>query len=183
MPLLAGALVSNSEPFKPNPGYFRCFRSVGKSVPEFRKPRVSGSNSEPPEPLGTTQNGSEATLPKVIPACVQPLHTTTSHVPFTLLPVKLSSSLFLAHIYTSSTQSFSSVVLPPSGSWLSLGITAPYLVFVSWCCQCDSGDMRGKIAPELRSDTTWNMCKIHTTPANASEEETSQQKLEKTCQQ
>ena len=72
------------------------FRSSGS--PGFQVP-----NSELPEPLGTTQNGWEATLPKVIPACVQPLHTTASHVPFTLLPVKLSSSLFLAHIYTSST--------------------------------------------------------------------------------
>ena len=102
------------------------FRSSGS--PGFQVP-----NSELPEPLGTTQNGWEATLPKVIPACVQPLHTTASHVPFTLLPVKLSSSLFLAHIYTSSTQSFPSVILPPSGSWLKyvfiLTVWSPYLLY------------------------------------------------------
>ena len=45
--------MSNSKPFQPNPSCFRCFRSVGKFVPEFRKPRVSGSK------LGTTWNYSE----------------------------------------------------------------------------------------------------------------------------
>ena len=101
--------------------------------------RSSGSPGFPvpnSEPHGTTQNRSEATSPKVIPACVRLLHTTPFHVPFTLLPVKLSSSLFLAHIYTFSTQSFPSVVLPPSGSWLRyvfiLTVLVTILIVLAW---------------------------------------------------
>ena len=126
--------VSNSKPFQPNPSCFRHFWSTRKPVPEFRKPRVSSSK------LGTTWNYSEQIGSNLTKGdsgmCTAVAHHPFSHVPFTLLPVKLSSSLFLAHIYTFSTQSFPSVILPPSGSWLRyvfiLTVLVTILIVLAW---------------------------------------------------
>jgi hypothetical protein len=70
---LAGSNVS-----KAWENLFQSSRSVGFLIP----------NSEPLESHGTTQNRLEATLPKVIPACVQLLHTT---LPMYILPYYLSN--------------------------------------------------------------------------------------------
>ena len=104
--------LSNNKPFQPNPSCFRHFRSVGKFVPEFRKPWVSSSK------LGTTWNyleqiGSNLTkgdsgmctavayhpfftyllpyyLSNLVPACFWPIYI---HSPHSLFP---QSSCLLA---------------------------------------------------------------------------------------
>ena len=95
VPWFVWNMVSKSKPFWLNPGWFWHFWSKGRFVPEFWKLWVLVPKLITTGTTWKNWNRLKATLEKLIPACVQLLHTTLSAYP---LP-STCSSLFLAHIY------------------------------------------------------------------------------------